>query len=184
MIYPSIKDEYGSSIIDQNMVISIAREFNLYLAMIKQVLINNLNLLKNYKIVIDVKSEDLLSSTILSDLLALIGREELQIVFNVEINSEYSLISPILVKIKSVSQLGLKNVGNGYISFKDIYALKMEYLEIDNSICDLMKSNPQWKFLLDSLKLIVSAQKTKLLSTNYKDDKVFRVSNQMKIYES
>jgi len=184
LIYPSIKDEYGSNIIDQNMVISIAREFNLYLAMMKQVLINNVNLLKNYKIIIDVKSEDLLSSTLLADLLSLITREELLIVFNVDINSKYSVVLPILKQIKSHAQLGLKHVGRGYLPFKDIYALKIEYIEIDESIINLIKANPQWKFLLDSIKLLISAQKTRLLANNYKEENIFRISNQLKVYEN
>ena len=181
VITPSIQDEYGA-LIDEKIISDIAREFNLYLMMVKQLVINNLNILKNHQVIINVTSEELLSTTILADLLSLIKREELFVVFNVDINSKYSVVYPILKQIKSFAQLGIRNVGRGYISFKDIYALKVEYLEIDNSIVELVKTNPQWKFLLDSIKILVSAQNTKLLANNYKDDKVFKISNELKTY--
>jgi len=182
-IYPSIQDGITLNLLDQSMINGIAREFNLYLIMIKQVIINNLQMIKNYKIIIDVTSGDLLSTTMLVDLLLLIKREELNVVFNVDINSKYNLVLPILKQIKSFAQLSIKNVGQGYISFKDLYVLKVEYMEIDNSIIELMKTNPQWKFLLDSVKLLVSAQRTKLLAYNYSDEKVLKISDELKIYE-
>ena len=182
-IYPSVKDDITLRLIEEDMVVNIAREFNLYLVMIKQLIISNLHIIKNYKIIIDVASADLLSTTMLTDLLLLIKREELSVVFNVDINSKYNLVLPILKQIRSVAQLSIKNVGKGYISFKDLYVLKVEYLEIDNSIVDLMKQNPQWKFLLDSVKLLISGQNTKLLAYNYSDDKVLKIENELKIYE-
>jgi len=182
-IYPSIQDTITLNMLNQDMIINIAREFNLYLIMLKQVIINNLQMIKNYKIIIDVTSGDLLATTMLSDLLLLIKREELDVVFNVDINSKYKLVLPILKQIKSFAQLSIKNVGKGYISFKDLYVLKVEYMEIDDSIIELIKTNPQWEFLLDSVKLLVSAQKTKLLAYNYSDDKVLKISNKLKIYE-
>jgi PAS domain-containing protein len=179
-ITPLIKDSYNGSIIDRDLVLKVARDFNFYLEMIKELLLNNISFLKDLKIIINVTSKDLLSLTNLKELLSLIKREELNVVFNVEINSKYSQIFPILKSIKSYAQLGFRKVGRGYISFRDIYALKVEYLEIDNSIIDLMKQNPQWKFLLDSIKLIVVAQHTKLLANGFSDNKVIEIKDELK----
>jgi len=181
LIYPVIVDEYGN-IIPQDEVENIVKEFNLYLSMLKQIIINHINILKNYKIIVNVSSEDLFSLTILSDLLSLIKREELMIVFNISINSNYSLVSPLLRQIKSYAQIGIRNVGHGYISFKDIYNLKVGYLEVDDNVVKLIKEDKKWSFLLDSIKLLVSGQNTKLLSNNYSDDKVYQISKDLKIY--
>ena len=183
VITPVIEDEYGAELGDK-IILDLAREFNLYLMLVKELLLNNLNILKNHKIIIDVTSEELLSTTILADLLSLIRREDLFVIFNVDINSNYSVVFPILKQIKSFAQLSIKNVGRGYISFRDVYALKVEYLEVDDSIIQLIQTNPQWKFLLDSVKILVSAQKTKLLANNYKDDRVLRISSELKVYKN
>jgi len=183
MITPVIRDEYGS-LIDENITEHIIREFNLYLMTIKQLIINNINMLKHHQVIINVTSEELLSTTILADLLSLIKREDLFVIFNIEINSKYSIIYPILKQIKSYAQLGIKNVGKGYISFKDIYALKIDYLEIDSSIVELINKNSQWEFLLDSIKILVSAQNTKLLAYDYKDKKIFKISSELKTYQN
>ncbi len=182
IVTPVIEDEYGAPV-GEEIVLNLAREFNLYLMMIKELFINNLNIVKNYKVIIDVTTEELLATTILSDLLSLIKREDLFVIFNVEINSNYSVVFPILKQIKSFAQLGIKNVGRGYISFRDVYALKVEYLEVDDSIIQLIRTNPQWKFLLDSVKMLVSAQKTKLLANHYKDNKVLKISDKLKTYK-
>ena len=183
LIYPIIMDEYGS-VIPQNEVESIAREFNLYLFMLKQVIVNHINIIKNYKIIINVSSEDLFSMTMLSDLLSFIKREELMLIFNISINSKYSMVHPILKQIKSYAQLGIRNVGHGYISFKDIYALKVAYLEIDDSVIELIKEDSNWEFLLDSIKLLISDQHTHLLSNNYMDEKVYQISKDLKVYKN
>ena len=113
----------------------------------------------------------------------MIKREDLDVVFNIEVDSKYSIVYPILKVIKSYAQLGLRKVGKGYISFRDIYALKIEYLELDDSIVNLIKSNPQWKFLVDSVKTILKGQNSKILSNGYSDERVLKISNQFKIYE-
>ena len=182
IVTPVIEDEYGAPV-GEEIVLNLAREFNLYLMLVKELLINNLNILKNHKIIIDVTSEELLSTTILVDLLSLIRREDLFVIFNVDIHSNYSVVFPILKQIKSFAQLSIKNVGRGYISFRDVYALKVEYLEVDDSIIQLIRTNPQWKFLLDSVKILVSGQRTKLLANNYKDDKVLKISDKLKTYK-
>ena len=180
IIYPIIPDEYGH-ILPQDEVESIAREFNLYLYMLKQVIINHINIIKNYKIIVNVSSEDLFAMTMLKDLASFIKREELMIVFNVSINSKYSLIYPILKYIKSFAQIGIRNVGHGYISFKDIYTLKVGYLELDDGIIQLAKEDKKWEFLINSIKLLVSEQNTKLLSNIYNDDKIYQISKDIKI---
>jgi len=183
IVYPSIKDEYGDGVVDQELINTVSQEFNLYLSMLKQVFINNLDLLKNYKIIINVTSKDLLSTTMLVDLLLLIKREELLVSFNVDINSTYSVVLPILKQIKSFAQLGFRNVGKGYISFKDIYALKIEYLEIDDSIIKFVKSNENWAFLLKSIKLLASPQNVKLLANDFSDQHIIKISEDIKIYQ-
>ena len=180
IIYPVIVDEYGN-VLPQDEVEGIAREFNLYLYMLKQVIINHINIIKNYKIIVNVSSEDLFAMTMLKDLASFIKREELMIVFNVSINSKYSLIYPILKYIKSFAQIGIRNVGHGYISFKDIYTLKVGYLELDDGIMQLAKEDKKWEFLINSIKLLVSEQNTKLLSNIYNDDKIYQISKDIKI---
>lgn len=182
IIYPIIQDEYAR-VIDSKLVTQVAREFNLYLYMLKQVIITHLNVMKGYKIIINVTSEDLLSTTILSDLLMLIKREELFVTFNIEINSKYSIVLPILKQIKSFAQLGIRRVGHGYLSFKDIYSLKIEYLELDKEIIELINHKPEWKFLIDSVKLLVSAQNTTLIASDYSDAKVLKITKDIKIYD-
>ena len=180
VLYPVIKDEYGT-ILPYVEVNALLREFNLYLYVMKQLILNNLNILKNSKLILNVTSEELLATTMLSDLLSLIKREELMVVFNVKINSSYSVIKPLLKQIKSFAQLGFRHVGNGYISYIDIYALKVEYLEIDEKLAELVKNDKNWKFLVDSIKLITIGQHTKILSTKYQEDKVYQISNELKI---
>jgi EAL domain-containing protein (putative c-di-GMP-specific phosphodiesterase class I) len=117
----------------------------------------------------------------LVDLLSLIKREDLMAVFNVNINSKYSIVKPLLKQIKSYAQLGFKNIGSGYINFIDIYALKVEYLEIDEKLSELVDKEEEWKFLVDSVKLIIKAQKSKLISSKYKDENIKKISNEIKI---
>jgi len=183
-IEPLVKDGYSGTIIDKEMIIAMAHEFNLYLLMIKILLLNNMSLLKDQRIIINVKTSDLLSLTILTDLLTLIKREDLDIVFNIEVDSKYSTVFPLIKTIKSYAQIGLRKVGRGFISFKDVYALKIEYLEIDETIIELINQNPQWKFLLDSVKMVVKAQNSKLITKGYSDEKVLKISSNYKMFES
>jgi len=183
IIEPVIKDEYSGTLVNKNTVLSLAEDFNIYLQMIKILFLNNINFLKDKKLIVNVKSNILLSQTALHDLLLLIRREDLRVVFNVEINSNYAIVFPILKMIKSYAQLGLRKVGKGYISFRDIYALKVEYLEVDDTIIALINSNPQWKFLLDAVKIILKGQNSKIISRNYKDEKVFKIGDEFKVYE-
>jgi len=180
VISPVIKDEYNN-MLPQKEVDAFLREFNIYLFTIKQIILNNINVLKNHKIIINVTSEDLLTTTMLVDLLSLIKREDLMAVFNVNINSKYSIVKPLLKQIKSYAQLGFKNIGSGYINFIDIYALKVEYLEIDEKLSELVDKEEEWKFLVDSVKLIIKAQKSKLISSKYKDENIKKISNEIKI---
>jgi hypothetical protein len=182
IIEPLIKDGYSNSLVSRDIVMPLAEEFNLYLQMLKILLLNNINLLKDKKLILNVTSLDLSSTTILSDLLTLIKRDELDVVFNVDINSNYSTIYPILKSIKAYAQLGIRRVGKGYISFRDLYALKIDYLEIDDSIIELIHSNPQWKFLVDAVKIIVKGQNSKLIAKKYKDEKIFQISDNFKVY--
>ena len=183
IIEPVIKDEYSGTLVKKDIVLSLAEDFNIYLQMIKILFLNNINFLKDKKLIVNVKSNILLSQTALHDLLLLIRREDLRVVFNVEINSNYAIVFPILKMIKSYAQLGLRKVGKGYISFRDIYALKVEYLEVDDTIIALINSNPQWKFLLDAVKIILKGQNSKIISRNYKDEKVFKIGDEFKVYE-
>jgi len=182
ILYPILQDNYSSSTLNNDIVIEIAQEFNLYLTMIKEVILDNLTLLKDYKIILNVSSRDLLSTTMVTDLLHLIKREQLFVVFNVEINSKYSVVYPILKQIKSYAQVSFRKIGNGFISFRDIYSLKVDYLEIDSKVIELVNKNPQWKFLLQSVKLLVSGQKTKLITHNYSDEKILKIADEVKIY--
>ena len=183
IVEPIIKDEYSNTPLNKELIINIAQEFNLYLLMIKILLLNNISLLKDQKIIINVTTTDLLATTILTDLLTLIKREELNVVFNIEVNSKYSVVFPLLKTIKSYAQIGLRKVGKGYISFRDVYALKVEYLEIDDTIIDLVDTNPQWKFLLDAVKIIIKGQKSKLIARNYSDNKILKISNNSKMFD-
>jgi len=180
VLYPIVKDEYDT-VLPYVEVNALLREFNLYLYVMKQLILNNLNLLKNSKLILNVTSDDLLATTMLSDLLSLIKREELMVVFNVKVNSSYAVIKPLLKQIKSYAQLGFRHVGNGYLNYIDIYALKVEYLEIDEQLADLIIKDSNWKFLVDSVKLITSGQHTKILSTKYGEDKVYKISDELKL---
>jgi len=178
LVQPIVQDNYNGIVLDHNTILSYATSFNIYLLLLKKMILNHVSFLKDYKIIINITSIDLLSVTALNDLLTLIKREELHVVFNVEINSKYSQVLPILKHIKSYAQLGIRHIGRGFVSFRDIYALKVEYLEIDDSIIELIYQNPQWKFLLDSVKLIISAQNTKLIANQYSDNKVIKIEKE------
>ncbi len=182
-IKPVIKDDYSNTLIDDKIVLGIAHELNLYLMMIKIVFLNNIVLLKDQKIIVDLTSTDLLATTLLNDLLILIRREELNVVFNININSNYSAVAPIIKSLKSVVQVGIRKVGKGYLNFRDVYALKVEFLEVDDSVIQLIKQNPQWKFLIDSVKILLKGQRSKILAKNYSDEKVFMITDKYKLYE-
>jgi len=167
-IYPFIKDPYNEEI---KNVTQIAREFNFYLQFMKVLLLGHLPYFKDKKLIINVTSDDLLSHTLLMDILSLIQREELNVVFNVKIDSKYKIIFPVLKMLKSYVQIGFGNIGNSFVNFKDIYLLKVEYLEVDESVVKLLKNDNNWRFLLGSIKMLVSAQKTKVLLEDYPGEK-------------
>jgi len=177
-IYPIITSMSNS---DYNISLNIARELNIYLPAVKSAILNNLTTIRNNTVIIDINSEELLSTTLLIDLLSAIKREGLDVVFNVDITSKYDAIYPILRQIKSYAKLSIKNGGRGFLSFKDIYALKVDFIEVSEDISSLVKNRPEWKFLLDSMKMLVSSQNTKLLAYNYNDDKVFEIEDNIEI---
>lgn len=179
IIKPLFDSEYGLEGADEE-IMEYLKEFNLYLQVMKNLMSKNLDHLKFHKIILNVTSKELLSETLMDDLLNFINREELRVVFNVEINGDYKLILPMLKTIKLHSQLSLRKVGNSFINFKDIYGLKIEYIEIDDSLINLMRKNRNWGILLKGVKLILSGQRTKILANHYKDERVLKISNQLK----
>ena len=177
-IYPIITSMSNN---DWNISLNIARELNIYLPAVKSIILNNLTIVRDFTIIIDINSDELLSTTLLIDLLAVIKRESLNVVFNLDITSHYDAIYPILKQIKAYAKLSIKNGGRGFLSFKDIYALKIDFIEVNEDVSSLVKQRPEWKFLLDSMKILVSAQNTKLLAHHYNDDKIFEIDENIQI---
>ena len=177
-IYPIITSMSNSN---YNISLKIARELNIYLPAVKSAILNNLATIRDLTIIIDINTDELLSTTLLIDLLSAIKREGLDVVFNVDITSKYDVVYPILRQIKAYAKLSIKNGGRGFLSFKDIYALKIDFIEVSEDISSLVKSQPEWKFLLDSMKMLVAPQNTKLIAHNYNDEKVFEIDDNMQI---
>jgi hypothetical protein len=158
-------------------------DFNIYLNMLHKILIKYLYVLEKKKIIINLDSNSLISKTELFTLFTFIKNNQIDVVFNVNINNYFELSYETLKDMKSYFKISLKNIGNSYFNFKYFNEIEPNYIEIDKNIIEYIKKHPEAKRFLDGFKLITKNCKTELMSIGYKDEDILEIGEK-KLFES
>jgi EAL domain-containing protein (putative c-di-GMP-specific phosphodiesterase class I)/PAS domain-containing protein len=179
-IEPVIKEKFtGEAIFDKN-VIKLSKRLNFYLKMVKNGLLNNIDKLVNKKVFIDVDDSDMFYQDDFVELIRLLKKENLKAIFNISIHKNYKFAYERIKILKKYGfEISFNNIGSSYFKIKDIYALKVDYLMLDDEIISLIKNDNRWEFILDHIEGIVSYQNTSVISKSlnrgdfFIDDEVY-----------
>jgi heme/copper-type cytochrome/quinol oxidase subunit 2 len=171
MIEPYLK----STELTNGDISSYLRDFNLYLRVIHKIFVKYLSIFENQKVIINLDSSDLINSVSLGLFLKFIINNQLDVIFNVNINTHYEFSYALLKEIKIYLKIGLRNIGRGYFDFRTVYDLRVNYMEVDEKLIEYIKENPEAKKFLDGLKLITRNRKTELIAMGYKDENILEI---------
>jgi len=154
------------------MVSEYLKEFNLYIPLLHKVLVKYLNILEKQKLIINLDSTDLVDANSFIALLKFARNNQLDVTFNININGYYEFTRNLLRDIKTYAKISLKNIGHSYFDIELLYDLKVNYMELDESVIEHIKQNPQAKNFVSGLKVMIKDEKTRLMASGFNDESI------------
>jgi len=173
-IEPVIKEKFtGEPIFDKNLL-QLAKQLNFYLKMVKNGILHHTDQLSGKKIFFDLDDSDMFYQNDFVELIRLLKKENIRAVFNVNIKQNYQFAYERIKILKKYGfEVSLNNIGNGYLKIKDIYALKIDYLMIDDELVFLIQKDKRWEFIIEHIEALVRYQNTSVLAKSIKRGNFF-----------
>jgi hypothetical protein len=159
------------------------KDFNLYINVLHKVFVKYLNVLEKQKIIINLDSNSLLSTTSLFTLLTFLKNNQVEVIFNININNYFEFSYKILKEIKAYFKISLKNIGDSYFNFKSFKEIRPNYIEIDKNVIEYIKQYPEAKKFLNGLELITRDEKIELIALGYRDENILEIGKE-KLFKS